>query len=270
MKKYISILVSFLICFNLSARIPDVVRTFDIRSYDPLAYGLKDLTFEIRVSNLLEFVQKRIVTAKIEDIYYKVYWTQSPLKLEIKVMGLPPGFTEIKQELVALVRNRLDYILPKKLAPKIQGYSLKSSKLKSGLLIKGKDKSNRRSINEIKLAFDKIGKLQKLEMSSPAGYQKSELSLSPKSWSHNKWVVDKVTSTTIAGVQTTVIESDLDYANVSGFGFPEKVLIKTTQKLNAPGKNGKEQKRVIENIITFSSFKVNSGKAKEYFSARKR
>ena len=257
--------------FNLlaTAKLPEIIQTFDIRTYDPLGYSLRDLTFEIRLESMTEFVKKRLVDTKIKEVFFKVYWV-FPGKFDIQVKGLPKGFYEIRSELKALVINRLDYVIPQKLAPKLRGYRFKESKTKRGTMIVAKDPSQQKNVNEIRISFNKEGKLTSFATSSPAGYQKAKMMMSPKSWSHNKWVLDSIVSTSIAGMQTTKIESNLKYFNKDGFGFPQVVSVLTTQKIQAPSsKNTKPQERQVESVIRFSNYRVNSGEAKEYFKKSK-
>ncbi len=267
MKKWLLIaLFQFLAVLSSWANLktPEVIQTFDVRTYSPVNYSLKDLTFEIRLKKLTDIVKKRLVDIKIEEVFFKVYWV-FPGRFDIQVEGMPKGFHEIKNELKTLVINRLDYVVPQKLMPKLRSYQLKESKTSRGTLVIAADLTQQKSVNEIKMFFDKGGKLVSFNTSSPAGAQKSKMVMSPKSWSHNKWVVDRVVSRSIAGIQTTKIENDIKYFNKDGFGFPQTISILTTQKIQAPSPKARPQERQVRSTINFSNYRVNSGEAKKYF-----
>ena len=159
----------------------------------------------------------------------------------------------------------MDYVLPQKLAPKVRSYSLKSEGGKDGTnRIVGTDRTHQRGINEIEISFDKEGKLKKFKTKSPMGSQTSTLSMSKKSWSKNKWVVDDVTVTSVQGIQITRMRNKLTYKNIEGFGFPEKVEVTTTQELQiASNAKDKKNKRTVKSEIKFSNYLINKGVAKK-------
>lgn len=266
--KIFSIVVLVLLPFmrvSVSATKPaEIVENFDLRYYHPQLLSLNDLAFEIRISNLKENVLKSIPLSKIDDLYYSVYWI-SPGKYHVEVKGLPKGYVELKNELKALIQNRLDYVLPQKLAPKVRSYSLKSVTDKSGSKrILGTDKTHQRGINEIEISFNREGKLKQFKTKSPMGSQTSTLSMSKKPWSKNKWVVDNVIVTSVQGIQVTKMNNKLTYKNYEGFGFPDKVEVTTTQELQvASNKKDEKNKRTVKSEIIFSNYLINKGIAKK-------
>lgn len=262
---FLGILSLILFSFSsFSATKPaEIVENFDLRYYHPQQLSLKDLSFEIRISNLKENVLKSIPLSRLDDLYYSVYWI-TPGKYHIEINGLPKGYTELRNELKALILNRLDYVLPQKLAPKVRSYSLKSQSSKNGIYtIEGVDRTHQRQINKIEIAFDKEGKLKSFTTKSPMGRQVSALSMSKKPWSNNKWVVDNINVKTFQGVQVTEMNNKFFYKNYEGFGFPEKVAVTTTQELKVSSKKNKKNKRTINSEILFSNYKVNKGIAKK-------
>ncbi len=258
----ILVVLLFSICLGNAAMKPaEIVENFDLRYYHPQLLSLKDLSFEIRVSNLKESVLKSIPLSKLDDLYYSVFWI-APGKYLIEVHGLPRGYVELKNELKALIRNRLDYVLPQKLAPKVRSYSLKAGETKNNLsTVIGTDETHQRGINEIEIKFNKKGMLRSFVTKSPMGSQKSEMKMSSKSWSNNKWVVDSIIVTSTQGVQFTEMKNTFKYKKVDGFGFPEKVTVETTQELQVNNKEKKKRKVVSE--ITFSNYQVNKGIARK-------
>ena len=243
----------------------EVIENFDLRSYDPVSNGLKDLTCEIRLKGLTERLKKELVTLKIPDeVYYKLYWLY-PGKLDIIVEGLPRGFTELKTNLKNLVVNRVDFLIPQKLGKRLRSYKLTTKSVRGGTLVKGEDPTNTKAVNKIEIMFDGDEKLKSYKSYSPLGFQDSSFEYGKKSWSKNKWVLEKSFAKTIQGPQVTEIVTEIDYGNQVGFGFPEEIEIETTQYVVAPGKKEKKQERKGTTELTFSKFKVNSGEAQKYF-----
>ncbi len=267
MKKML--LVLSILCglnFAHATATPPEIENFDIRYYDPSNYGLRDLVFEIRMTNLVETMKQRLQIKDLVDVYFKIYWMY-PGKYKVDVEGLPAGFNEIKNELKTMVKNRLDFVIPQKLSPKVRSYDLKSKKSKKGTTIVGTDKTHTRAVNEIRLSFDGGGKLTGFKTMSPMGVNSSEMKMSAKSWSHNKWVVDRLVVKAIQGIQMTEIRHDVKYENVDGFGFPNKVEVKTTRKLVKPKSvKDKSDELELKTEVLFSKYEVNTGKAQRYIT----
>ena len=131
----------------------------------------------------------------------------------------------------------------------------------------GTDKTHTRAVNEIRLSFDGGGKLTGFKTMSPMGVNTSEMKMSAKSWSHNKWVVDRLIVKSIQGIQMTEINHDVEYENVDGFGFPKKVEVMTTRKLVKPESvKSKDEQLKLKTEVMFSKYEVNTGKAQRYIT----
>ncbi len=261
--KHLLLIISVTFCF--AAHSVELIESFDLRTYDPLKNGLKDFSCEIRLKGLTERLKKELVSLDIKDeVYYKLFWIY-PGKLDLVVEGLPRGFQELRNNLKNLIVNRVDYLVPQKLGKRIRGYELTPQKTSSGTLVKAKDPANSKAVNKIELMFDKEGKLSTYKSYSPLGFQQSVFSYTKKSWSKNKWVLNEVKAKTIQGPQVTEIETEIDHENYVGYGFPEKILISTTQYVVAPGKDEKKQERTGQTELSFSNYKINAGEATKHF-----
>jgi hypothetical protein len=246
----------------------DLLENFDLRSYSPVKNGLKDFTCQIRIKGLTDQIKKDLVNVKINDeVYYKLYW-KYPGKVDITVEGLPKGFQELRQNLKGLVVNRVDYLVPQDLSKRLRAYKLKSKPIKGGTLVLGTDPSNRLAVNKIEIKFDGSEKLKSYKSYSPLGFQQSIFEFGKKSWSKNKWVLESVKAKTVQGPQITEIETEIDYENNVGYGFPTEINIETLQYVLAPGENEKKNERTGETVISFSNYKINSGDAQKYFRGR--
>lgn len=262
------ILLNFLILLNISSFAQEEARNqidqFDLTYYHPENFGLRDLVFEVRIENLLETLNENKALGKLQDVYYKVFWI-FPGQYEIEVNGLPSGFKEMKQQLRDLIKPRLDFVIPQKLADGLRSYDLSLSKSGTTKIVKATDKTQTRQINEIQIKFEDDGKMIEYKTSSPVGVSTSTFNQAKKNWSHNKWVADVIKVESIQGIQISRVESEITYLNEGGFGLPEKVEITTTHEIVAPEKDKKEQKNIVKNkvIYKFSKYSVNSGMAKK-------
>lgn len=239
---------------------------FEIKSYDPQKNGLTDLVFEARIDNLTEILNKTQIFSKLVEVYFKIYWL-SPAQYKIEIMGLPKGFQEVRDDLSTLIKGKLEFIIPENFSDKFKGYTLKSEPIADGKLIKAIDDTYTMSIPEIDLIFDNSARLKSLETKAPFSAVKTEFFHSPKSWSNNKLVVDKIISTTKQGALSSSTVNTVEYITVGGIGFPSVVTVKTVSETLIPA-NGKEKEKKIKNetgsVIRFSKYEVNTGKAKRF------
>lgn len=261
--KYFLLIISMV--FSIQNFGVEVVEGFDLRTYDPVQNGLKDLYCEVRLKGLTERLKKELVSLNIKDeVYYKLYWLY-PGKIDLIVEGLPKGFQELRTNLKNLIINRIDYLIPQKLGKRLRSYTLTTKKVSTGTMVQGEDPSNNKAVNKLEVVFDNEGKLHSYKSYSPLGFQQSTFSYSKKSWSKNKWVLNNVKAKTIQGPQVTEIETTIKHENIVGFGFPGEIVVATNQYVVAPGKEEKKQERSGSTELSFSKYEINSGKATKHF-----
>ncbi len=257
--------LSLFILLNLGVSASNPVEDFDLRSYSPVKNGLKDLYCEIRIKGLAKKIREQFITLKIKDeVFFKFYWVY-PGKLEFVVEGLPSGFSELKDNLKRLIVSRADYIIPQKLFPKLRSYQLNVKKSGKDFLVKADDPTNGKTINKMEMKFTGDGRLSQYKSYSPLGFEESKFSYLKKSWSKNKWVLEKVEAKAIQGPQVTESTSVIKFENNVGYGLPVKVDIVSRQYVAAPGKKERLQERSGGSQVTFSNYKVNSGIARKFF-----
>lgn len=241
----------------------ELLQQFDQRQYSPVKYGLKDLTFEVRVENLDKELKQRFALDKINDPHFKVYWI-SPGRTEIEVHGLPPGFAALKNELKKLVVERIEYVVPQDMSGRLRGYEFETSRGPAGeTLLKGIDKTHGKSINQIHLTFANDAQLRTMKTFSPSGAQTARFETTTKPWSHSKRVVDTVAVEGVTGIQKTRVTTSIDYLAKDGFGFPSKISTETTVEAMT-NQEGSNKDSMVANI-SFTDYVVNSGKAQKYF-----
>ncbi len=250
---------------NAQANIEEIEQ-FEIRSYDPQKSGLTDLVFEARIEKLTDILNKAGNFGKLADVYFKIYWL-SPSQYKIEVMGLPKGFQEVRDDLSTLIKGKLEFIIPEKFSEKFKAYTLKAEPVADGKLIKAIDNTYTLAIPEVDLFFDKSGRLKKLETKAAYSTIRTEFFQSPKSWSNNKLVLDKIVTVTKEGAVTVTTTNSVDYTSVARMGFPSKITVKTVTEAVIPAR-GKEKEKKVKNetgsVINFSTYEVNTGKAQRF------
>lgn len=267
-KVWLSVL--FLICASTVFAQTEIeeINMYEIRSYDPQKGGLVDLVFEARIEKLTDILNKAGNFGKLSDVHYKIYWI-SPDQYKIEIFGLPKGFQEVRDDLVTLIKAKLEFIIPEKFSDKFKGYKLKSEPLGDGKLIKAIDDTYTMIVPEFSIIFDNNGRLKTIENQTIQGAVKSEFFQSPKSWSKNKLVLDRIMLTTKQGLVTNIITNSIEYTSHAGLGFPSKLSIKNIVETTIPaiGKE-KEKTNKIEtvSVIKFTNYEVNTGKAKRFIS----
>ncbi len=271
MKKLLLFIVLTLLGSTLWAQEKvEELEQYEIRSYAPQKSGVTDLVFEARIDNLTEMLSKNLVLGKLVDVYYKIYWL-SPSQYKIEVMGLKKGFPEVKADLISLIKGKLEFVLPEKFSDKFKGYTLKSEPIADGKLIRAIDATYTMAVPEVDIVVDKSGQLKTIETRAPMSAVKTEFFHSPKAWSNNKLVLDKIVLTSKQGATSLTSTNDVDYINVNGIGFPAKITVKNVAETLIPA-NEKEKEKVIKNetgtIIRFTKYEVNTGKAQRFINEK--
>lgn len=245
----------------------DTIEQYEIRSYDPQKSGLTDLVFEARIDNLTEILNKTQTFGKLIDVYFKIYWL-SPSQYKIEVMGLPKGFLEVRNDLSALIKGKLEFIIPEKFSDKFKAYTLKVEPVADGKLIKAIDDTYTLAVPEVDLVFDNNGRLRSVETKTATSVR-TEFFQTPKAWSNNKLVMDKVVARTTQGLAINTVTNSIEYLTVAGMGFPSKVTVKNLTEATIPA-HGKEKEKKVKNetntAIRFSKYEVNTGKAQRFMT----
>lgn len=245
----------------------DIIKKFDASSYRPQDKGLKELVVQVEISNLTKQLNDQLIFGKLKNVYFKLYWVY-PSQYDVEVLGLPNGFTEIKNELKALVASRLDIMIPSMLEKKFEGYNLKLMPEKTKDQIIATDSTQMKLINEVRANFDKEGKLIGLINHKPMVVEESELSLTKKSYSENKWIIDEISVKVNEGPQTTFIKTKIDYSSVEGYALPIKISSHTKQIL-VQEQDRKPIEREVDSSVEFKGYKLNSGEASSFLKKSK-
>jgi hypothetical protein len=244
----------------------DEIQQYEIKSYDPKTLGLTDLIFEARIENLTDLLNKTLSIGKLVDVHFKIYWI-SPTQYNVEVVGLKPGFKEIKDDLANLIKGKLEFIIPEKFSEKFKSYTLKTEPLTDGKLIRAIDETYSMAVSEIDIKFEKDGKLKSVVTKAPMSKISTEFFQSPKSWSSNKLVLDKTISTSMQGAAEIIIENAVEYKSFQGIGLPIKITVKNKSIVKIPATE-KEKEKVLQQESTshiyFTKYEINSGKAHKH------
>jgi hypothetical protein len=272
MKIIFAIIVIYLVSFSSFSEVKDssvlgeneVVEKFDAIFYKPQLFGLRDMVCEVRIVGLTEKVKNRIGKKKMNDLYFRLYWT-FPGRTMVEVIGLPSGFKELKNELSAVILGKIDLIFPKSLTDQFRSYKLSGSKSGNKYIVKGVDSTNMKDVSEAYLTFDNVGRLTKMRLLSPTGVRISSFNMERKGWSQNKYVINDMDIKINLGIQTTKIKQTLQYKKVASFGLPIRIVQNVTQRMHRPGNlKAKENITSGKSIMVFSNHVVNEGVAMRY------
>lgn len=252
------ICIFFLVCLNMAhSSETDHLKSFDNRIYNPTRSQVKGLSFQVRVSNLLEILNARFNWENLTDVYFLVQW-KPERNFKIEVKGVPAGFIEIKNELISLISNRIDFVVPMPLISKFKGYKLSYLSKKDDILIKALDPSYQQIVSEMFLTFEKSGVLKRIRAQSPMGTMISDFEFNKEDWSNGNYVLDQYTVKAIKGIQTSQTRHKVSYLKVKNYYFPSQVEIKTSYEVVMPQTPGKESKnkQEVSSVITFSDYKL--------------
>ncbi len=259
MKKLLLIILLFANIGHANSDGKSFLSSFDISYYYPQRHGLKDLSVEIHLIGLTQKLNDQLVFGKLKDVYYELSW-KFPDKVKIDILGMPNGFTEIKNQLKQDILLRLDFIVPYPLETRLRGYSIELKEDKNGFSLVCKDPTNMQDANEVILAFSKDKKLERFVVKRPIGLESANLKMSKKSWSKGKLVLDKYMVRKTHGVQTIQMTSDISYETNVGIGLPAKISTSTKQILTQPGlKKSGTYERENKSELVFRNYKVNTG-----------
>lgn len=263
----------------------ELIKKFDIGTYHPEVYGLKDLIADIRFTNLDKELSNQLGQLKIDDLYFTIYWTSSG-KVDVEIIGLPKGFVMVKDTLIRSVQSYIDFIIPKTFAERTKAYNLKTMSNDAGKPSKnekvfiGTDKTHLNMIHEIKVTFDDKDRLNNLLMVTPQGTENAYYYWEKEKWGQNKWVLSSINLKSDYGIQTKIVKNDITYNTFSGIGLPIRVSVNTEvfTKNIVGNKNKKSQDSTnlnsnsptdsiykVQRDLIISNYRINTGEAQKYF-----
>ncbi len=231
-----------------------LLNTWDSKVYNPKDNGLVSLTFEARVGGLTESLNSSLIIPNISKVYFEVTWDNKK-QFNVKVLGLPSGFAELKQALEMTMVDKLRFFIPTSFFSLFKDYKVSSKKIDSGMQYTLEDKTYLKEITQMDIFFDQDKKLTKIGIGSSKGreinsYKFEEISSEGK-YLLKSYLVENV------GIQGAFAMSyDIEYSQMGKFYFPSKITI-TSQMQSLPGEKGERQIfSEAKSVITFSNFSI--------------
>jgi hypothetical protein len=235
---------------------------FDNRVYSLKTKGIKDFSVDVVSSKLTQEINSAGTFGKVKELHFRVYWTVSPERLDIEVMGMPEGFKEFKEELKIKILNLMDNILPLPLAKKFAGYKASSSGPKQYLF---QDTTGINDVPSYTVKFDDQDKLIDINGNKPIGTLKITPTYEKDSFTDGKWALKKQVTSLIEGGQEIMTIKTVQYGKEQGFAVVKSVSMTTEQKFSNPKLKPASQNETIE----FKNYKLNANEATNYFQRDK-
>lgn len=254
------------ITFCLSAIAQDattILRASEEKAYTPKQKGLTDLVVDIVNPQITTQLNEQMIFGHLKEVTFRLYWTSSPERVAIEVMGLPEGFREIKEELKAAMLGRLESIVPIPIEKKFQGYKFRTDSKKPKAVI-ATDPTGQQTIPEFVFVFDNEGRLSKILAMKPIGEQETNFEWQKSAWSEPRSHVVKSRTSAQNGPQIITTESTTSWQVISGIGLPAIVKTITNQKINQKGQS-RPAERTVEEVVYFKNYKVNQSEAMKWF-----
>jgi hypothetical protein len=254
-----------LICFlfvitSAFAQDPNAyLKNFDAKIYSLKTKGVNNFIVDIESSKLTKQMNDQQMFGKVDELYFRVYWTANPERMAIEVNGLPDGFKEIKEDLKLSILGMMDNLLPQTTAQRFAGYKfVQGTKPKE---IVAQDTSGIAPVPSFTLKFDDQDKLTEVTGNKPIGTLVVRPVYVKESFADGKLVLTEQTTVTQENGQSLTVRKELDYGKSQGIGVLTEVTVTTEQK--ADGSNAKPTS--VRETLEFKNYKINDGEALKYF-----
>ena len=218
--------------------------------------GVKDFSVDISSDVLTKQVNDQAIFGKVKSLTFRVYWTLSPERMAVEVMGLPEGFKEIKDDLKLNILPFIEDILPMDFEQKFKGYKFSvGSKPKEFV---AQDTTGIAQIPSYVLKFDAQDKLTEIVANKFVG----TMSIKPTYASEDgKWMLKQSVSQSAENGQSLQATRTLTYGKVQGLSVVTKVQSEVVQKWDRPN----TKPFTSNETISFENYRINSGEAMKFF-----
>ncbi len=250
--KISTIFLYFLFFSNsVLAQPENLLKTWDEKVYNPRDFGLNSLSFEARVSGLTENLKSNLIIPSIKDVFFRVTWNIKK-GFSVKLVGLPIGFTEIKNSLEITMVDKLRFFIPNKIFESMQGYELSAQKLDSGIQYSLDDKTFLKEITKIEVFFNAEKKLSKVELK---GREINTFTYERQPDSQ-KLLLKNLLVEFVGDQSTYAMSYEVNYTNVEKYYFPKSINIISKLQSSVGEKGQKQVFAEVKSKITFSNFLV--------------
>lgn len=259
--RFLFFLIFTFVSFSVFGQItpPPYLSGFDAKIYSLKTKGIKEFTVDLKSPKLTKQISEQLMIGKIDDLAFRVYWTASPERFSIEVLGMPEGFREVKEELKMSITPMMDFLIPQTVSQRFAGY--KFAQGTSSREYSAVDSTGIAAVPGYTLKFDVQDRLLEIIGKKPIG----SLSIVPKyektPFSDGKWVLQKLTTTNSENGQTMTSIKELTYGTANGIGVLAKVKSITEQKMDS----AQAKPMILENEVEFKNYRINTGDALKYF-----
>lgn len=257
----ISVILSIIFFSSLSiAQDPaTTLKIFDSKIYSLKNKGVKDLSFDISSTKLTQEMNTQGTFGTVKNLFFRVFWTLNPERLDIEVVGLPDGFKEVKEELKLSVLGLLENVLPPPTDKKFASYKFTSIGRNQ---FQATDTTGVADIPTFIFKFDDQVKLLEITGQKPVGSVKVTPSYEKEPYSEGRWVLKRHATLVQENGQDVTTTKLFSYGSHEGMTVLKAVNITTEQKFT----NRSTVKPVtVSELIEFKNYRINNGDAMRHF-----
>lgn len=253
------ILGFMLVSLAVSAQDPSAYfKSFDTKTYSLKSKGVRDLVVDIENPRLTKELNEQGAFGQVKELIFRVHWTSSPERLAVEVIGLPEGFTEVKESLKTRALAAIETLFPLGVGAKFS--SLKVTQGPGKREFTATDSSNLAPIQSYTLKFDEQDRLVEINGNKVFGTFNVRPVYSKENFADGKWVLTSQISEEGDGTNSVSSSRVINYGRAQGIAVPSELEIAIEQK-NQDSKNNVKFK---ENFV-FKNYRVNDGSAVKYF-----
>lgn len=235
------------------------LKSFDAKIYSLKNKGVKDFVVDIESTGLTKYLNDQQLFGKVEEVIFRTYWTATPERLAIEVIGLPEGFKEVKEELKMNILGMMDNLLPQTSAQRFAGYKFVAGQKPRE--IQAQDTTGVAPVPTFVLKFNEQDKLTEVMAIKPIGTMVIKPQYEKESFSDGKLVLQEQVTTSMENGQTLTVSKELEYGESQGIGVLTEVEVETTQKSERPD----AKTLTTKETVNFKNYKINTGDALKYF-----
>jgi len=261
-KKIVLLVMMFLSQAEGSQDVAPIMRNHEDKIYSPKYKGLTDLVVDMESPSLTKQLNEQMIFGNIRDLRFRFYWTATPERVAVEIIGMPEGFNEIKQQLKQAMLSRFESVIPISLEKKFTGYKF-SLDPKDPSSVIAKDEKALNVIPEYRLTFEPTGLLTTLSGKKTIGTMATSFDWEKMPWSEPRLVNKKSIVKSVDGPQSVTIETFMDWQVISTIGLPTKSKTLTKQVITIPGSAAQEN--IVEEEVIYRNYKVNVGEALKWF-----
>lgn len=234
------------------------IKSFDSKVYNLKVKGVRDLVVDIENPKLTKELNDQGAFGVIKELVFRVYWTNSPERMSIEVIGLPEGFKEVKETLKLRAFVAVESLFPQGVNEKFA--ALKVTQGPGKREFTATDSSNMAPIPSYTLKFDEQDRLVEISGNKVFGSMTVSPVYSKESFADGKWVLTSQTSEEGDGTRKVISTRELSFGRAQGVPVPSELELTTEQKHQESQKSEKFKESYL-----FKNYKINDGSAVKFF-----